>query len=382
MRKRQEDKTAWKPVITGVLLLGFALNWNGTLQILRSVTGAFRPVYTGLVIALVLLAPLSFLEKLLGRVTRDRMKPGLRSSISLGLVALLVLLVVFLSVTVLFPQVVNLMDTLIGILRNNQEILRRVREIIGIADVQWDAQWEEWVSQAFSSIAGELQNVLLTAITATSSLFTLVLSATLAFYLLSSRVRVRHALERTADILLPPERAAMVKHTVGLSISTVSVWFAHQCLEGAIEGVALFILMMLFGLPNALPQAVITAITYLIPYVGAWIAFGVGFITMLSVNLHSAIVFAIIMIVLQTLDGNLLNPHLVGGSVGLPPWLSLSAVCVLGALFGIEGMFLAVPVCAVGYVLVKDWLRAKEKQKLQTRNPDGGTEQAGREADA
>ena len=115
---------------------------------------------------------------------------------------------------------------------------------------------------------------------------------------------------------------------------------------------------------------------------GAWIAFGVGFITVLRVTLHSAIVFAIIMIVLQTLDGNLLNPHLVGGSVGLPPWLSLSAVCVLGALFGIEGMFLAVPVCAVGYVLVKDWLRAKEKQKLQTRNPDGGTEQAGREADA
>ena len=365
MSFRSGEKTAWKPLIVSVLILGCALNWSGTLGVLRDLIEALRPVITGFVFALVLLAPLNGCEKLIKRITRGKCSKNLRDTISLVLVVLLVLLVVFVSVTVLLPQAGRLMETLINILQNHQKILANLRESIGIADVTFDAQWEQWMSELLTRVAVELQNVLLSVITATTSLFTVILSATLAFYLLAARRQVRRGFDKLVDVLLQPRKAALVKHTASLSVNTVSVWFAHQCLEGAIEGVALFVLMTVFGLPNALPQAVITAVTYLIPYVGAWIAFGVGFITMLSVNLHSAIVFGIILIVLQTLDGNLLNPHLVGGSVGLPPWLSLSAVCFLGSLLGIEGMFLAVPICAVCYVLVKDWIHTRTLEKAQ-----------------
>ena len=358
-----ERKQRLRLVIIAALLLGLAINWNGTSGIVHAVAAAFGPVITGFVIALALLAPLRFFNSLLARITRGKISEKLRDGISLVLVILLVILVVYISVTVLIPQVTQLLDTLVGILKNYQEILSRVREIIGIADAQWDEQWSEWVGQLFTRVAAEVQNMLISAITATSSLFTILLSTTLAMYLLSSRRHLHRALSRTADILLSEERARFVKHTAQLSVNTVSVWFAHQCLEGIIEGAALFVLMLIFSLPNPLAYAVITAITYLIPYVGAWIAFGVGFITMLSVDVHAAIVFGIILIIVQTIDGNFLSVHLVGGSVGLPPWLSLSAVCVFGSLFGIGGMFLAVPTCAVGYVLVKDWLRAKEKQK-------------------
>ncbi|MBQ8136437.1 MAG: AI-2E family transporter [Clostridia bacterium] len=358
-----ERKQRLRLVIVGALLLGLAINWNGTAGIVQSVAGAFSPVIAGFVIALVLLAPMRFFNRLLLRVSRGKLGEKAREAISLILVILLVLLVIYISVTVLIPQVTQLLDTLVGILKNYQEILGRVREMIGIADVQWDAQWSEWIGKLFNRVAAEVQNLFISAITATSSLFTMLLSMTLAMYVLSARRQLHRALSKTADILLSKERAAFVKHTALLSVNTVSVWFSHQCLEGIIEGAALFVLMLIFGLPNPLAYAVITAITYLIPYVGAWIAFGIGFITMLSVDAHAAIVFGIILIVVQTIDGNVLSVHLVGGSVGLPPWLSLSAVCVFGALFGIGGMFLAVPTCAVDYVLVKDWLRAKEKQK-------------------
>ena len=82
-----------------------------------------------------------------------------------------------------------------------------------------------------------------------------------------------------------------------------------------------------------------------------------------------AVWFLVFIVALQTVQGNLLYPRLVGNSVGLPGMWVLAAVSVGGGLGGIGGMMVAVPITATLYALIRDWVNKKEKETIPLENP-------------
>ena len=70
---------------------------------------------------------------------------------------------------------------------------------------------------------------------------------------------------------------------------------------------------------------------------------------------------AIVVIILQQIDSNIINPKIIGNSLEISPLLVIFAVTVGGAYFGVLGMFLAVPVVAVLKIVVNDWIEFKSK---------------------
>ena len=101
----------------------------------------------------------------------------------------------------------------------------------------------------------------------------------------------------------------------------------------------------------------------IIPYFGAIVAVGLSIlITVITGGLSKAFWMALIVIILQQIDSNIINPKIIGDSLEISPLLVIIAVTVGGAYFGVLGMFLAVPVAAVFKIIINDWIEAKKEK--------------------
>ena len=136
-----------------------------------------------------------------------------------------------------------------------------------------------------------------------------------------------------------------------------------QCVDAIILGVIIFVVSLLCGFPYALLISVLTAVTALIPIVGAFIGIIIGAVLILSVEPVKVITFIIYILILQQIEGNLIYPKVVGNSVGLPGIWVLVSVAVGGDLFGIIGMLLGLPTASVLYTLFKQNVYKKLDEK-------------------
>ena len=131
-------------------------------------------------------------------------------------------------------------------------------------------------------------------------------------------------------------------------------------MEAVILGTMFFVTMSLLRMPYALLIGVLIAFTALIPVFGAFIGCAVGVFLMLMVSPFTTLEFVVVFLVLQQIEGNLIYPHVVGNSVGLPSLWVLMAVTVGGSLMGVVGMLVFIPLCSVLYSLLRDEVRRRE----------------------
>ena len=101
-----------------------------------------------------------------------------------------------------------------------------------------------------------------------------------------------------------------------------------------------------------------------IPYLGAIVAVLISsIITIFTGGITQALIMLVAVIVLQQIDANIINPKILGTSLEISPILIIFSVTILGAYFGVLGMFLAVPIAAMIKVLLIDFIDDKNKSK-------------------
>ena len=101
----------------------------------------------------------------------------------------------------------------------------------------------------------------------------------------------------------------------------------------------------------------------IIPYVGAIIAVVISaIITLITGGLSQAIWMLIVVIILQQIDANIINPKIVGDNLKISPLLVILAITIGGAYFGMWGVFLSVPIAAVCKILVEDFIKYKNEK--------------------
>lgn len=128
-------------------------------------------------------------------------------------------------------------------------------------------------------------------------------------------------------------------------------------------GTLFVISMTILRMPYAMLTGIVIALTALVPLVGAFIGCAVGMLLIVMVNPIQALWFLVLFLVLQQIEGNLIYPHVVGSSVGLPSIWVLVAVTVGGNMFGIMGILLFIPLCSVLYTLFRDVVKKRLKEK-------------------
>lgn len=142
-----------------------------------------------------------------------------------------------------------------------------------------------------------------------------------------------------------------------------SLFLAGQCLEAIILGSMFVVTLSILKMLYALLIGILVAFTALIPIFGAFIGCAVGSFLIFMVSPKQAVLFIIIFLLLQQIEGNLIYPHVVGGSVGLPSIWVLVAVTIGGNLMGIVGMLIFIPNVSVFYTIFREYVYLRLKKQ-------------------
>ena len=184
-----------------------------------------------------------------------------------------------------------------------------------------------------------------------------------SIYVLFQKETLVRQLKKVMYALMPEQTNKKILEVMHIADTTFSNFLSGQCLEACILGSMFVISMTILRMPYAVLIGVLIAVTALIPIVGAFIGCIVGALLICMSNPLQALAFIILFLVLQQIEGNLIYPHVVGSSVGLPGIWVLVAVTVGGSLFGVAGMLTFIPLCSVAYALFRVYINRKADEK-------------------
>lgn len=364
------------------LLLGGAVALYVLLQHLSTAAAAvlfvwelFFPFILGAAFAFVLGVPMRALEtRLFSRIRRLPAKA--RRALALVLALILIFAVLVLLILLIAPEIDRSFSILIGSLPAfgrrvtawATSIAQRFPEI-GALLAEIEIDWQRIVYDTLNTLSGMSEHILSSTVGAAGSLVSGVVTVVIAFVFSIYILLQKEKLARQGKMLLfsvfPRERVEGFLDILRLSDRIFSRFLSGQCVEAAILGLMFFVAMTFLGFPYAVMIGALIAFTALIPIVGAFIGCFVGAFLILIVDPVRALWFVVLFLVLQQLEGNLIYPHVVGSSVGLPSIWVLLAVTVGGSLMGVAGMLIFIPICSVGYILLRGWcLRRLKQQKL------------------
>ena len=200
------------------------------------------------------------------------------------------------------------------------------------------------------------------AIGVAKGIFNFFVSIIVSVYILLERTEILNFIKRISSVVLKNK----AYKTVGKYFSsTNSIFFkfvSSQILDAIIVGILTSIDMLFLDIKYAILLGVLIGLSNLIPYFGAIIGIGLTIIiTIFTGGIGKALILSIVVIILQQIDANIINPKIVGNSLKISPLLVIFAVTIGGAYFGVIGMFLSVPVFAVLKLIIEDFIDYKEK---------------------
>ena len=349
------------------------------LQNLGAVAGAVRwllgilsPFLLGSAIAFILNVPMRAIERHLFPGTPKGGK-GRRP------LALLLTLVAVLGVLALASSVIGpgITDAAMSVANQGPAAIRRLQEwlnglsaylpMIQVFIAELDMDWQS-LSRKALDFAQSLGSGLLSSGGGliggvVSGVSTFVIGLIFSFYILLQKEKLARQGRQVIYALLPVRRADRALEVLRLAGRTFSSFLSGQCLEACILGTLFVAAMTIFRMPYALLVGVLIALTALIPIVGAFIGCAVGAFLIAIDNPWTALWFILLFLVLQQVEGNLIYPHVVGSSVGLPSIWVLVAVTLGGSLMGIMGMLFFIPLCSVLYALFRSYVKGRLSER-------------------
>lgn len=207
------------------------------------------------------------------------------------------------------------------------------------------------------------------AIGVAGGIFDFFVSLIVSVYILLERTQIICFLRKLAGAIFKEKTYQAIGKYFNNTNSIFFRFLSSQLLDAFIMGVLATIAMSLLGVKYAILLGFLIGISNLIPYFGAIVGVGISvIITIFTGGIGKAIWMAIIVIILQQIDANIINPKIVGNSLKISPLLVIFAVTIGGAYFGILGMFLAVPVFAVIKVMIEDYIDYKSQNKKYIKN--------------
>ena len=192
----------------------------------------------------------------------------------------------------------------------------------------------------------------------------LVIGLCFSFYLLIHKEDLIDAAKRVCNNYMKPRTAQKVIHIGSRMNSIYSSFMSGQVIDALILGTMVTVTMLIFKLPYAILIGLVIAVTALIPVFGAFIGGAIGAFLLLMVSPKQAIIFVVMLVILQQIDNHLIYPHVVGKSVGLPAIWIFFAVIVGGNVAGIAGMILTIPLLALVYGLLCEDMELREKRRM------------------
>ena len=364
-------------IVFTVLIVVALWKFDVVLGVIRAIWGIIFPFVLGGAIAFVINVPMSFLEKkLFGKAKEKGSKVAgkLARPVSLLLTIVLVVGVIVLVMFGLIPQLTetigSLMNSIADFIPQMQSWVREFthnnREIMDLVNqMEFNPNKAiQWGMSILGNGAGNFMNTTMTAVgSIVSGVTTFFIAFSFACYILFQKEKLHVQVRKVFFAFIPKRKAEVILEVCSLTYRTFANFLAGQCLEAVILGSMFVITLSILKMPYALLIGIIIAFTALIPIFGAFIGCALGCLLIFMVSPKQAILFILVFLILQQIEGNLIYPHVVGSSVGLPSIWVLAAVTVGGNLLGIVGMLVFIPLVSVLYTLFREYVYLRLKKQ-------------------
>lgn len=341
------------------------------------VIGILKPFIYGAVVAFVLNIPMSAIEKrLFGGGKNAKMQKAKRpASIFLAFVSV-ILVMVIVALTVV-PQLGKTMielgnkiplffssvqTSLEQLLAERPELVAMLEEL-DFESINWGSIFNTIVDFMKNGLGNVVTSTVMVASTIIGGVVNLFVALVFSFYILAQKEKLGDQLKRVMHAYFSRGFYESVLEVASLANRNFSNFITGQCTEAVILGSMFVVSMAISRFPYAVLVGVLIAFTALIPIVGAFIGCFVGTFLIMVDDPIKAIWFLVLFIVLQQVEGNLIYPHVVGNSVGLPSIWVLAAVTIGGSLMGVAGMLIFIPIVSTVYALLREDVNQKNGRK-------------------
>lgn len=378
-----------------LLIITFAVVLYTAAQNLAAIYGAvatvwnvFGVVITGLAMAFVLNVPLKLFEnRVFYGMSEDR-RPyvrKMRRPVSLVCALVVTLGVIVILIAVILPQLTATVAEVASQLPNYiNSVVQWLKDFLAGFGITVDAledfsvDWEQVFSDLTTYLKEGSANVSESAASAGSSVVSTVtdvggsvistvmntfLGLIVAVYVLAQKERIGRFMKRCIDAFLPHRASSAISRIASMASETFSNFVAGQFTDSCILGVLCYICMRIFRFPYPEVISVVIGVTSLVPMVGSFIGEVIGALLILIVSPIKALLFIVMVLAIQQVDGAFIYPRIVGKSVGLPGVAVFCAVIVGGNVAGVLGSLLGVPVCALLYALLREAVDARQNRR-------------------
>ena len=185
----------------------------------------------------------------------------------------------------------------------------------------------------------------------------------ICIYILNSKETFSGQSKKLVLAVCKPQKAEKIFTFGKICNETFGGFINGKIIDSIIIGILCFFAMTVLKLPMAILISVVVGVTNIIPFFGPFIGAIPSILILLIVEPIAALKFAIMVLVLQQLDGNVIGPKILGKTTKLASFWVMFAIIVGGGLFGLPGMILGVPVFAIIYAYTSGAINSKLREK-------------------
>lgn len=352
-------------VAAAAVIICLLVNFGAVKQWFKGLMKVLSPFVAAFFISFILNPLVDWMEKRFFDKTLKIQKPKVRLGLSVLVSYLLVLGLLVVGMFFVVPQIT---DSIVGIVGDVTTTLTRlyedrdkygamIEEYFPELDMVYlEKKLEELWPTLLSSLTNLTKNVVPMVVGATVSLAKTAINAFLAvaisIYMLMDKRKLKRMGTQGVYAVLPTAKAKVFCNTMKECSAIFSDFVSGKALDSLIIGIICFIALSILKLDYALLISVIVGITNMIPYFGPFIGAIPGILLYLCIRPLDALVFTIMIFILQQFDGWVLGPKILGDSTGLSPLWVIFGITIGGAYGGVIGMFLGVPLVAVAAYLL------------------------------
>lgn len=332
---------------------------NGFSRILE----VLSPVIFGGVLAWLLNIPLRFFERNLNKIESfSKLSFRKRRNISLTITYILVIFLIIVFFSLLIPELTKSVASFTYMINDylSQNKFSSWETIFN--EYGLNPQVSEFLIGLLTKLTQYLKGILtkigpiLTSLASglISTAITFLIGFFISLYILSSKEHFGEITKKTTYAIFPKKVAEKLIEIFRDLGNNMKSFLTGSLIGSIILGVEVSIALVFLGVEGIFAMGLILTITNIVPYIGPWIGAIPVFIMIGVQDIEKALIFVVIILIAQQIDGNIVKPRIQSEQMGMNSFWIIFSIIIGGSLFGILGMVIGVPIFTVFYTLMKE----------------------------
>lgn len=349
-------------------------NLSGIGRWMQNLLKVLAPFCAGTLIAYILYLPCKKIEEAFKRTKKKRFINKHARGLSIITTYIIAIIIVIIILNFIIPTVVQSLSDLITNLPGYYSSIKETISTLPEDNILRTEKATEIINslenidiQSFINIE-KIQGYIKGIISAVETIFNIFISFVVSVYILAQRRSIKNFLSRFTHAIFKENAYEKIKKYFNRGNELFFKFLTSQIIDAILIGTLVSIAMAIIGVKYSILLGFMIGLFNLIPYFGAIIAVIISvIITILTGGFGQAALMTVIVVILQQIDANVINPKIIGDSLQISQLLVILAVTIGGAYFGVIGMFLAVPIATLIKVILEDYIDERNLQKTNLK---------------